>query len=239
MKFYLTAILLSIINILFSSCEEEEPTGLTATSLKVFHGAVDGPKVHINYFGRPITFFANPTLAYMSYERYTLPADTEREISIINAEDTLSQILSTSVSLSAGKSATLFLTGRDQSLDAWFLPDDFVALTDSLVGVRFINLSPDSDLVSVSVAGETSNLVEGLTFKYASEYIPLSATVEDGSYSFEFKDDEGNVLASSTLDPLPAFGIQPLFKNLTLVLVGLTGDGSGGNSLSVRQINHF
>ena len=239
MKKVYNIILLLTINVFCFSCDEEELTNTTTSSLKVVHAVPDAPSVHVNYFGRDITFLNNPVLSFGTNGRYTLPAGTEREIKIINSEDTLSQILTTSVLLPAGGMGTLFLTGQSENIEALFLEDDILSITDSLVGVRFVNLSPDIGSISVGVAGEETNIINGLNYKDASAYNELIATSSTGVYSFEFKDSNENIVATTFLNPIPPFGTKPLFKNMTFALIGLADNGNGSSSVSVRTINNF
>ena len=221
------------------ACDEEESLPFTASSLKVFHGAVDAPPVHVNYDGRDIPFLGATTISFGSNQKFTIPSGIDQEIRIVNSEDTLSQLLSTRVSLPVGGIGTLFLIGEGENVEGLYLNDDILTFTDSLVGVRFINLSPDSSPVSVGITEGDDNLADELAYRETSGYLALPATEADGSYTFEFKDADGNVIGSITLNPLPGFGVKPLFKNQTYALVGLANDGTGASSLSVKQINNY
>jgi len=239
MKTYYKIVVLLLISNLVLSCEDDNRFPNLATSLKVFHAAVDAPAVHVDYFNTDIAFATNPILAFGSSTRLTLPPEEQREILFISAEDTLSQLLSTTVSLPRGEIGTLFLAGQGENIEGLFLEDNIPVLTDSLVGVRFINLSPDSGPISVNLTGEAGNLSSGLNFKDASGYQELTATSDIASYSFEFKDLDGNVIATSSVALFPFFQ-QPLVRrNLTLALIGLADDGSGGSSLAISRINNY
>ncbi|UII80284.1 DUF4397 domain-containing protein [Flagellimonas sp. CMM7] len=232
-----------IVLLLFSaitlSCSEEDNIIPSAASLKVFHGAVDGPPLHVNYFERPITLASNPTLRYRLSQVYTIPAEKEREISFINSVDTLSTLFSTTISIPEGGLGTLFLTGENEDIDGFYLEDRILTLQDSLVGVRFINLSPDIGEISVRVSGETNDLASGLSFKDGTEFMPLPATRDISLYTFQFVDETETVVASTNLVPVPPVGIMPLFKNITFALVGLKDNGVSGSSLLVRPINSY
>lgn len=233
---YKITILLFITSYL-TACDDDDNL-LLPGSVKVVHAAVDFPPVYINYVGRDITFRNNSILSYRSSRRYTIPTGIDRDIRIVNAEDTLSQLLNQTVNLGAGDIQTLFLAGQGENTEILLVEDDVLVLKDSLVGVRFINLSPDSGPVSIGVAGEDADLARDLAFKDASVFNAVGATIADGVYQFEFKDANDNVIAMTTMDPLPRRN-KPLFKNLTFALIGLVNDGQGGSTLSVIQINNF
>ena len=226
-----------------AACEDDTPETFTATSLKVVHGVVNGPDVHINTSGSNISFSLNPSIGYRESETFTLPANQDRDIVVTSAEDTTQQILITSVNQDVAGIGTLLISGQGENVEATFLQDDiirFTAKSDSLTGVRFINLSPDSDLVMVRIQGEASAIANNIAYRSASGYIELPSTRDVGTYIFEFTDSEGNVLATSgVLDLLPDRGIFALFRNQSFILMGLSNDGEGGNSLSVVQLNNY
>ena len=211
-------------------CCSEDDNLPNAASLKVIHTAVDVAPVHVNYFGRSITFSNNPTLSYGSSNRFTLPVGEDRDIVFVSSEDTASQVHQQTVSFEAGGIGTLFLTGQGSSIDGLFLNDELLSSTDSLAGVRFVNLSPDSQGIRFEAegAGDLSNL----SFRDATAFLPLDATSDNASYAFEVKNAAGDVLTTFSTT-------VPVFKNITLAVIGLVDDGQGGSTLSVVQVNSF
>ena len=238
MKFYINFFLL-LTSALYIGCEDEDNLPFTAASLKVVHVAVNAPDVHINYFGRDMTFFNNPTLSYSQDERFTLPPGISREVKIVSAEDTLAQLLSTAITLEAGDIGTLFLLGQGGEMQGMFFNESLPALSDSLTGVRFINLSPDSGPVSVTLSGQDGNLASDLSYPDDSGYLELEARRQVGTYVFEFRDGDDNIIGTASLEVIPERGTNAVFKYHTFALTGLSNDGNGGNSLSVQRINYY
>ena len=239
MKICRKYLVLIITVLIFMGCEEEAGIGFTAANLKVFHGAVDAPAVHVNYFGRDMTFFNNPALFYNQDERFTLPPGISREVKIVNADDTLAQLLSTAITLEAGDIGTLFLVGQGEEIRGLFFNESLPTLTDSLTGVRFIHLSSDSGPVSVTLSGQDGNLTSDLSYLDDSGYLELDARRQVGTYVFEFRDGDDNIIGTASLEVIPERGTNAVFKYHTFALTGLNNDGNGGNSLSVQRINYY
>ena len=232
-------LILLIISFCFAGCEEDAAAPRMISSLKVVHALTDAPPLHINYFGEEISFADNPALAFGETGRYTIPANVDRMIAFTSAEDTLSNIYQQSVNFEAGDIHSLFLTGQMENIQGLLLKDKLLTFTDSAVGVRFVNLSPDVGVISVGTGDESGDVISGLDFRNASDFMALPVTQEIGAYQFQFKDDGDHGLVSVEFNPLPTFGRKPIFKNVTFVLIGLSDDGSGSGSLSVMQIDHF
>lgn len=116
---------------------------------------------------------------------------------------------------------SLFLTGvSDQAIDNVLIKETYQrTYADSICGVRFINLSPGSDAVSVDIAGSANGSEVGnLEYKAYTGFNKHPATVAINSYTFEFRDAAtGNLLTSYSLN-------APYFHNATLCLSGTAGN---------------
>ena len=223
---------------LMMACSEEDPNNFErAASLKVVHTAVETPGLHVDYFNNEITFsFANnPVLSFGNNTRLTLAANTERTLNLVSAIDTTQVLLSTRVTLSPGAITSLYLIGEGATPEALLVEDDLITpIQDSITGVRFANLSPDSGPITVGISGDTQTVIPELSYQDFSVYTPFSATTTDGSYAFEFRDAGGTVLASFTLDPFQRRNVS-VKRNLTLALTGKAEN----NTLSVARVNNY
>lgn len=117
---------------------------------------------------------------------------------------------------------SLFLTGTSPtSVDNVLIKENYkYAYSDSVCGVRFINLAPSSNPVSVDIKGQANGSeVASLAYKAYTGFNPHPALGSTPSYVFEFRDAAtGNLLTTYTL-------ATPYFHNVTLCLRGLTGNG--------------
>jgi hypothetical protein len=118
---------------------------------------------------------------------------------------------------SNGDNYSLFLSGVSPSaIDDILVKESYTNYNDSVCGVRFINLSPDSNPISVNVMGqENGSTINSLAYKAYSDFIQFPATVANPRYAFQIRDSAtGNILASYTLT-------TPYFNNVTIVVRGL------------------
>jgi hypothetical protein len=125
---------------------------------------------------------------------------------------------------------SLFLTGAStSSIDQVLIQEDYpFSYADSTCGVRFINLAPDTNPVSVDIQGNLNGSgVDSMAYKAYSNFIKHPAKAVNSTYTFEFRDaTSGSLLTSFTLN-------TPYFHNVTLAL-----NGTGGN-YGVIQDNDF
>lgn len=145
---------------------------------------------------------------------------------------------------------SLFLSGTESGVDAVFVKDDLPSYyTDSTVGIRIINLSPNSASVNVTLASATgTNVFSGISYKQLTNFVklPLPGTIPTGSVTFQVRDAvTNNVLATYTL-PTSANSNYPNIsilnsrnRNLTLVIKGLTGTTTGNDALGLFPVANY
>jgi hypothetical protein len=166
-----------------------------------------------------------------------------KEIVIVPENDTLNTIYSELLSLKGIHS--LYLTGNSDEQEHLLIEDNPKRFTDSIVGIRFLNLSISSGSIDVGVTGSSSNVISGLDYKSFTEYMEFPARAADGSYSFEFKNMSGNVLISVMVDPLDVANINNFNrdvsskKNLTLVLTESPIPIGTGVVYRVTRVNNY
>jgi len=119
---------------------------------------------------------------------------------------------------------SLFLTGTSLSaIDNVLIKETYTRMyTDSVCGVRFINLAPGSNPISVNLKGSSNGSeVPSLAYKAYSDFVKYAAKSVNATYVFEFRDAAtGNLIKSYTLK-------TPYFHNVTLVLRGIVGGANG------------
>lgn len=142
---------------------------------------------------------------------------------------------------------TLFLAGNTGAYEGVFIQNDnIVNHTDSAMGIRFINLSPNSTPLSITLStAPTTNIEAGLVYKQKSDFKKYPALASTGSIIFQVRDAGGVLLASYTL-PVTAvspYGLASIpfarFRNITLVVKGLQGTTSGTNAFGVFPVAHY
>ena len=233
------------------SCSEEEDSFPEAASLKVVHAASGAPPVHVDYFGaemEDVDFSINPTLSFARSSRFTIPANETRDLRFTYASDTTTEVFIDEVSLGSGEIATYFLLGDSASLTSAIIQDvGHRTLADSANAVRFINMAEGVESLNIGIQDTNTDLATGLGFSQNSDFIEVDATLTNLEYTFEFKDDEGNVLSAFRFRQYSVFSfggsifvsVRALRDNITFALVGQADDGEGNNTLRVVQINNF
>jgi hypothetical protein len=168
-------------------------------------------------------------------------------LSLSQISDTLHSLYAGTLNLPAGTIHTLFLTGTVASPDTLFTTDTppYHPAMDSSVGVRFVNLSPGSDPISVNIQGQANGTeAASLSYKAITSFKNYPAIGAVDSYTFEFRDIATDiVLATYTLyginDGLVNTNTNYLrYRNLTIALIGLPGAASDVPQTTI-QINNY
>lgn len=158
---------------------------------------------------------------------YQLPDTSVKSVPIYNLM----------LKLSPGSINSLFLTGTITNPDTLLTMDrpPFHSSTDSSVGIRFINLSPGSAPVNITLSTSTSiNEFVGIGYKGVTEFknYPTLISSPVSSYTFQFRDANTNsIITSQTISGINNPGANSLtndyrFKNITILLIGQSG-GTG------------
>jgi len=149
---------------------------------------------------------------------------------------------------------TLFFCGQKGSYEGVFIENDnHYYYTDSVLGIRFINLSPNCEPLNVSLAGSPDQWeVSQLAYKQYTPFKTYPARWNTPNMIFRFKNAAGTLLATDTIPHLvgapPPGTINPYQfasltfgsrKNITLVVKGLQGTTTGKDSLGVFPVTHY
>ena len=221
--------------IVFTSCEKNTAGIPQLTSVNIINAVVNTTSIKVNPFGSPITYATYvDSVKYGGFKLYSLNAGAETPVTIVATTDTTKPLFTASLSLNAGEYYSLFLAGQYPQADTVWIKDAISNYTDSLVGIRFINLSPNSNAVNVNIKGNsTQNEVNSLGYKQLTAFKQYSAKSTNPNYPFEVRDAATNALLTSfTLS-------YTRFHNHTLVIKGLAGVTTGANAFSVFSVNPY
>jgi hypothetical protein len=177
-----------------------------SNALKLVYGVVDKTNLALAYTGE------------QQLAIYRYPDTTEHSTPLYNL----------ALNLEPGAIYTLFLTGTLSAPDTMFSIDTppYHPISDSSLGVRFVNLSSGSDPVSINIAGRANGSeVNGLSYKNMTGFTNYSATAAVSKYTFEFRNAATGVLITSldVADINKATFNQRRYRNFTLALIGLPG----------------
>lgn len=219
----------------FTSCEKNDAGIPQLTSVNIINAVVNTTAIKVNPFGSAITYNSyTDSVKFGAFKLYSLHAGTETPLTIVATTDTTKPLFTASLSINAGEYYALFLSGQYPQADTVWARDNFSNYTDSLIGIRFINLSPNSNAVKINIKGNTTqNEVNSLGYKQLTDFKQYSAKIANPNYQFEVRDVATSaLLASFTLS-------YTRFHNHTLVIKGLAGVTTGANAFSVFSVNPY
>lgn len=229
---------------LFGSCKKGKETFTDNNSaVMVINGTVDVAAIQVKQNNNPIVYSTAPKINYGTGAfRYFKAGDNN--FKVVNAIDSTKFILDKPVRLNY-KLYSLYLIGQSPNLDTLlreeggfpFVPVDKITTgTDSIINIRFVNLSPNSAPVKINIKGNTNNEVAALAYKGITGFKAYSAKPANVSYIFEVRDAvSGIMLSSYTLN----ITTTNRFRNVALVIRGLSGTTTGTNAFNVSAINYF
>jgi hypothetical protein len=226
-------IFLSIIitGLVITSCKKETAAPSIVGSLNVINATLDVPTLALNFSATPFAYSANKTfIPRSSCMEFGLPSGAN-SVNLISSTDTTHSVFHGTLNVITGGMYSLFVSGQVAHYDTLFVKDQIPVYPDSAAGVRFINLSSGSQLMSINLKGSTQKEFSSLAFNNITSFKKYSATssvTNSGGYNFEVRDASNNLL--TTFNWRPA-----LFnKSNTLVITGLAG-----GSVSVFQVNNY
>jgi len=214
-----------------SSCKKDSVPIVNNASLNVINSGIGIGSIYVNRSGSSIEYYTYAdSIKYGTNEVYTLISG-DAPIGITAKNDSTNILFSGNIRLESGGIYSLFLGGQSHISDTLFVKDNIPYLADSLIGVRVVNLSPNSSSLSINVQNVATPIVSSLGYKGISGFQTLTAIKPITKYVFEARDLGGNLLASFTLN-------FKVFRCYTLVVGGLKG-ATGVNGLNIFSVSNF
>lgn len=255
-----SVIVLITIALLFTGCRKQKATLPLGASLSIINAIADANYLYVSLAGTiPIQYYLySKQLPYNTYNTYnganrlTCPAG-EQELAFYRASDTSNPekpLIALNLPLGSNHIYTLFLTGTSAAPDTVFTEDlmPSYGISDSVTGLRFINLSPGSNPITVNIAGmDNESEISDLPYKSYTVFKRYPAHSKINDYTFEFRDKAtGNLLATYNTGKMNSYESTArattvnkwLFRNSTIVFIGLP-DGQGVKAQTAAVLNHF
>lgn len=256
--------LLSAMLFMAGSCSKSELKPEGTASLTLINAVVGADSLITNFNGSvmPASYYINANIiVYNSYgsgpftvNNYQINSYAgEQQVMIFKVPDTLPKsepLYNLTLNLPVGSINTLFMTGTATAPDTLFTRDSPKnhPISDSVTGIRFVNLSPGSQPISVNIQGQPAGSeISHLSYKNITAFKDYAATSEISSYTFEFRDAvTGELLASYLADGINNNNSSDpfnktnnwRFRNCTLALLGLPG-GTGNTAQTILLISNY
>lgn len=243
--------------IIVASCKKSESPQIYS-SINVVNAAVGAGTVKVNYFGRDISWQAyigtNGVVNYGTNQILTVfNLNNDYPFTIVPSLDTLNSIIKTKISMEPNGMYSLYATGTAENYEYVFNKENDIPynLADSVVSIRFINLSPNSPPINITLASTPAiNEATGLVYKGQTAFkrYSLNKVIPTGTTTFELRDPINNqVLSSYTIPPTPPAGTPypkistslSRFKSITLAVKGLYGTAVGANAYTLFPIANY
>ncbi|MGN6177607.1 MAG: hypothetical protein ACTHNW_00385 [Mucilaginibacter sp.] len=205
MKKFSYILLGMVMLMIISACKKEAlPKASGAASLTIVN-AVNGSTALIpnfnsgqtlKYFRTAIQIGYGSSIEFGSYVG-NIP------LALSDFSDTTKMVYNHTLNIPAYAIQTLFLAGTLSNVDSFVTTDKVptLAAADSLCAIRFVNLSPGSNPVSVDIQGKANGSeVSSLAYKSITDFKTYPAKWNISDYNFEIRDaSSGVVLATYDL----------------------------------------
>lgn len=229
-----------IIGVLSPSCSKKDGISAPASIVVVNAMPTSQPIIPVFRTKDPIQYFAwAAAIGYGSSLLYS-PTSGSNTLYVVQNTDTIPSdpkvlMFNGTLNLNAGTIYSFFLAGDTTKPDTLFTRDNIPAYKDSSAGVRFVNLSPGSHAISISLDGNPPSQTEfgPLNYKEISTFKKYTATSSmPGYYTFDIIDQaSGTILTTYTWNYAQR-------KNNTIVIAG-SEDPSSSTPLNLFQVNHY
>ena len=218
------------------SCKKDGPTFTPLASLNVADAVIGGRNVKLN------TNVRDSATLY-SYKLFQIVAG-ESPIKLYPTNNPAAPYFDQTRTTVNGGIYSLFLTGTASAPENVFVKDEIPPFSqDSIVRVRIVNCSVNSSAISVTLgSAPTATIFSNIAYKSVSAFrdIELKTRLAVGGNIFQVRDSSGTLLASYTL---PATGLVSVassrFKNITLVVRGLSGTTSGTDAFGIYGMTNY
>ena len=255
------AAIAATIPVLLTACNKDPEILTPGASLAIIAAIPDADRLYTSFAGtdRLESYVSSSVLNYSNYTgtgrasiAFTRPAGDQR-LAFYRRTDTVNPgkpLMALNIPLKVSGIYSLFLTGTAAAPDTIFMEDiiPWHSIKDSVTGLRFINLSPGSNPISINIAGKIQGSeVDQLPYKSVTAFTMYPADASINDYTFEFRDKvSGKLLATYNTGKMNKYASTArltevnkwLFRNSTLVFLGLP-DGQGVQAQKVAIVNHF
>jgi len=223
-----------IVSVVLVSCQKDGAGSAPLGSIKIVNTITGGETAR---FGSLTT-----TVSSNNHVNYSLSLGNPA-IYVWPASDSLKPYYNSGkgVTVAAGDYYSLFLSGTPSQNEGILVRESYQNYTDSVAGIRFINLSPNSSPVNVTLSTSTSvNQFSNVGYKEYTSFKSFAAASINTNYTFQVRSASNPtlVLASVTMSGTSVNAYVPRFKNVTLVFKGLIG-GTGINAPSIVRVNYY
>ena len=258
---HMTRIIAPALLCLVVSCTKKDLSPTGTASLTVVNAMVGSGSLIPDFNkpgGRQSYYIDGPYANYGLFTNASMGGTNQislsgtQQMTVYDYPDTLPTsrpVLTLTLNLPIGSISSLFFTGTLTSPDTLLTVDHppYYPVSDSVVGIRFVNLSPGSAPISINIQGQANGSEAGsLSYKGITGFKSYPATSNISSYTFEFRDAaSGTLLTNFVAAGIDSIGTDLYtsanpwrYRNFTLALLGLPG-GMNDSAQTVLLIGNY
>lgn len=231
---------LIMVSSLFFSCKKGSNIIKPApqSSITVVNGVINSDPIIMDYYNtHPISIFYNTAkeISFGASQEFSITSG-EIPLAIYQLSDTVNTLLKKSFNITKGSIYSLFLAGTDPANPDYIFNQDhppYHSIADSVIGIRFVNLSPNSNPVSINLQGSPNgSSVSSLAYKAITDFKDYPYKSSVSQYVFEIRDaTSGDLLTTYTYNLVP-------YQNITICVIGQEG-ALATVPISAVQENNF
>jgi hypothetical protein len=234
------------IALLFFSCKDEKTRPQAIGTINVINAITDAGPIKVNPTGKTKSWSSLVLQTnYAAGNLYYATADNANFV-IAPVSDTTKTLFNRSFNLKA-KMYTLYLSGTVAAPDTMLREEvnypiintavsSIPPVADSVINVRFVNLSIGSPSLKIVLAAELINEVSNLPYKGISSFKAYPARLTSTNYNFQIKRVDNEALLST-------FRLKATsdnrFKNVAIVISGVFGTTTGTAPFGVSTVNYY
>ncbi|RDC56651.1 hypothetical protein DU508_05420 [Pedobacter chinensis] len=219
--------------LLITSCKTEDIKPSSVSGIIVTNAVVGGAAVKISTN-------AHDSVLVNASKVFGFDAGGQLRLSVYGSKDPLKLYYNSDLQTQGGDVYSLFVHGQFPNGEGFLLKENFATYQESVLGVRFVNLSPTSAPVNVTLSGTpTINEFSGVKYKQVSDFKQIAAPLAavNTSFNFQVRNSTTNeVLATYQLTA--ANLVSARNHNITLVYRGIVG-GTGTSAPGIIFIGHY
>ncbi|MEN5193420.1 hypothetical protein [Sphingobacterium faecium] len=233
-KIIKAGILMAITTFLFS-CQKDEGVGtVDIAKVNVINAVVGGGEAKVNIGTGRIPWSSVVDDQILGGPNgvgrlYITPTDRSSYLQVVPVDDTTKFWYNQQQQLAAGKMYTLYLSGTAREVKTSFHEEtNFpkyilrdagypTPVKDSIVNIRFVNLSPSGPQVDINVQGKSSNEVSGLNYEEFSEFKTFPFTKNGNFMTFEIRKSSDKMLITRYSLYVP----NVRFKSIAIIMIGV------------------
>lgn len=226
------------------ACKKDKNIVQTSSTINVVNAVIGEANIKVNPSGRNISFNKITDLVAFGTGRFYYSSLSLGSLVAVSALDTTKTLFERTINFEPGI-YTLYLSGQAPAIDTLFRKETNYPMirtdiakppsADSVVNVRFVNLSPNSPALNVNIKNNTNNEIENFSYKGIGSWKAYPSKLTSTVYSFEVRNAQSNAILLTYNFTANATN---RFRNVALVIRGMVG-GTGTNALAISPINYF